>query len=78
MNKVVKTHEGVATEFHRLALAENELPTGLAGQLSKAFRYKKAAGYETGDDAFVAPDEARDAIATAERFVSAVRRVLAA
>jgi uncharacterized protein (UPF0332 family) len=42
MNKVLKTHKGVASEFHRLAQAESELPAGLAGQLSKAFRYKNA------------------------------------
>jgi uncharacterized protein (UPF0332 family) len=75
-NKVVKTHKGVATEFHRLAQVEPALPAGLAGQLSNDFRYKRIADYETGDDAFVAPDEARDAIARAEVFVAAVRRVL--
>ena len=55
---------------------EAGMSSGLAGELSRAYRYKEIADYETGADAVVAPGEASAAIATAERFVAAVRHAL--
>jgi uncharacterized protein (UPF0332 family) len=75
--KNAKTHKGVDSQFHRLAKAEPSL-TGLAGQLSAAYRFKEAADYEADAAASITQADARDAIATAESFVAVVRQVLAA
>ena len=63
-------------QFHRLARDEAAMPAGFAIQLSKAYRYKEIADYETGVDAVIEPARARAAIATAEHFVALVRASL--
>ncbi len=75
-SKIAKTHKGVDTQFHKLAKAEPALPPELAGQLSAAYYYKEVADYDTGTAPPITPAQARDAIATAERFVATIRRVL--
>ena len=76
-NKIAKTHRGVDTQFHNVARSEPTLPPGLAGELSEAYRYKEIADYDTGTATPITTSQARDAIATAERFVTEVRRALA-
>jgi uncharacterized protein (UPF0332 family) len=74
--KNAKTHKGVDSQFHRLAKLEPIL-NGLAGQLSGAYRFKEAADYDADAAASITEVDARDAIATAERFVAVIARVLA-
>ncbi len=74
--KIAKTHKGVDREFHKLAKAEPTFTSGLATQLSKAYRYKEIADYDTDTATPITSPLARDAIAAAERFVAVVRRVL--
>lgn len=75
--KIARTHKGVSKEFHKLAKAETAFPPGIASQLSKAYRYKETADYETGIVAPITLPLASDAIATAERFIAVVRQALA-
>ena len=75
--KIAKTHKGVDTQFHKLAKTEPALPADLPGQLSAAYYFKEVADYDTGISPPITPAHARDAIATAERFVEAIRQVLA-
>ena len=75
-NKISKTHKGVNGEFHKLAKAESALPLTLGTQLSKAYRYKEVADYDTGTAPQITRPQARDAIVTAEQFVAVIRQVL--
>ncbi len=74
--KVTKTHKGVNGEFHKLLKGEPSLPSNLAAQLSKAYRYKEVADYDTGTASPMTKLQVGDAIITAERFVAAIRQVL--
>ena len=74
--KVAKTHKGVDIQFHKLVKAEPGLAPDLAGELSSAYRYKQIADYDTGPAQPITQTEACDAIASAEKFVAAIRRVL--
>jgi uncharacterized protein (UPF0332 family) len=75
-DRVAKTHKGVNRLFHRLALKEASLDPKLPPDLSNAYQLKQSADYETGDAVPVAREEAVDALAAAERFVSQVRQLL--
>lgn len=76
--KISKTHKGVGTQFHALARAEMALPAGFAALLTKAYSFKEIADYDTGTATPITAARATDAIATAERFVAAIRQALAA
>ena len=75
-DKIAKTHRGVDSQFHRIARTEPNLPPELAGQLSAAYRFKAAVDYEAGTAAAITAADAAEAIATAERFVAAIRQAL--
>ena len=75
--KIAKTHKGVAAQFHLLATAETLLTPSLAAELSAAYYFKDAADYNASAALAITPDQARDAIAVAERFVDVVRQALA-
>jgi len=71
--KIAKTHKGVHSEFHRFAKVEANLLPGLAGELSRTYRHKEVADYDTGAAQPITADDASEAISTAECFVAAVR-----
>ena len=75
-DKISKTHKGVNRQFHMLAKTEPAFPPGFAAQLTKAYTYKEVADYDIGNFDPPTSTQARDAIATAERFVTAVRQAL--
>ena len=75
--KIAKTHKGVGRQFHLLAKAERSFPPGLAAELSSAYKYKEFADYDTDQATPITVVQATDAIATAERFVAAVRQAIA-
>jgi len=75
--KTAKTHKGVHKEFHRLVKGDPSFPMSLASQLSKGFRYKEIADYDTAAATTITSIVAHDAILTAQRFVAAVRGALA-
>lgn len=68
--RAVKTHRGVQSECRRLTRADTSLDPDLRGSLSSACNLKAIADYDTGPDAEISPEEARDALASAQRFVA--------
>ena len=74
--KVVKRHESVHREFHRLAKDEPLIDRTLPPFLSQGYNMKAVADYDT-TGAFVSSEDAAAAIETATRFVDCLRRVLA-
>ena len=75
--RIAKTHKGVGKQFHGLAKAEPSFPANLAAELSSTYRYKEFADYDTVQATPITAVQATGAIATAERFVAAVRHALA-
>jgi uncharacterized protein (UPF0332 family) len=71
--KTPKTYSGVQAEFHRLSKSDPGLSDDLRKFLSRAYRFKSVADYETGPDAVVSVAEAEAALATARRLVAYVR-----
>lgn len=66
----IKTHRGLQTEFARLSKDDEGVDQSLRAFLSRAYTYKATADYETGLNDTTTPDEAREAVATASRFVA--------
>jgi uncharacterized protein (UPF0332 family) len=62
--RVLKTHNGVQTEFRRLTRHETRLDARLHAFLSSAYNLKAIADYETGPDSDVSSERAAEAIAT--------------
>lgn len=75
--KVVKRHESVHREFHRLAKDEPAIDKSFLPFLSQGYNMKAIADYDTPPGSFVSFEEAAAAIETASRFVDCIRRVLA-
>jgi uncharacterized protein (UPF0332 family) len=75
--KVAKTHRGLRSEFARLARTEPRIGRELITFLATAYQFKTQADYGIGLS--VAPitlAEANTAIATAERFVTAIAAII--
>lgn len=75
--KVVKSHQGVQSEFHRLAKDDPSIDKNFPVFLSQAYNLKAVADYETGPDSLVPPERAAAAIETAVRFVESLNKILA-
>lgn len=75
--KVLKTHEGVQSEFYRLTKDDPRCPDDLRIFLSQAYNLKAIADYETGPGSVVPPERAAAAIETAGRFVDFIARLTA-
>lgn len=75
--KAAKTHQGVQSEFHRLAQCEPRIDRSLAPFLSQAYNLKAVADYETGPDSDIPPEQSAAALETATRFVDCIARLLA-
>lgn len=70
--KVAKTHNGLHSEFSRLAKDDPRINRSLLSFLGKAYEYKSISDYEVGPLAQVYIDDALDTIETASRFVSCI------
>jgi uncharacterized protein (UPF0332 family) len=73
LERIAKTHKGVDREFHKIAKSEPTFATGFAALLTKAYNYKEHADYSTDFSQSISPALAGTAVATAERFVAAIR-----
>ena len=73
---VIKRHESVHREFHRLAKDEPAIDKELLPFLSQGYNMKAIADYDTAPGSFVSSEDADAAIETATRFVDCIRRVL--
>jgi uncharacterized protein (UPF0332 family) len=71
---VPKTHKGVQSEFYRLSKDDEAVDSELRGFLSRAYRFKASADYETEPDNTSTPEDARDAVETATLFVDTIGR----
>lgn len=70
--KVAKTHQGVQTEFARLAKAEPGIDRSLSTFLARSYKLKSVADYDVGGDAVVTATEAAAAIDTAGCFIECI------
>lgn len=76
--KVAKTHHGARSEFGRLATDDPAIGDDLPSALARAYLQKDNADYAAGPGFKpVSDDDARAAIAVAERFIEAVAAALA-
>ena len=75
--KVLKTHNGVRTEFGRLTKDDARLDADLRSFLARSYNLKAVADYETGPGAHVSQDTATRALQEARLFVDAIARLVA-
>ncbi len=70
LNKVLKTHNGVQTEFLRLTKNDASVDPELRNFLSRTYNLKAIADYETGPGSSITPDRAAEAVHGAKSFVA--------
>lgn len=70
--KVLRSHNGVQTEFLRLSRNEAKFGANLRGFLSQAYNLKAIADYETGPASEITTERATAAIEMARAFVARV------
>jgi len=75
--RTAKTHAGVHSQFNLLTKDDPRVDPELRRFLSDAFDLKSIADYEVGPDAVVSPEDAKEAIVTAGRFIDRVTEILA-
>ena len=76
LGKIVKTHNGVQTEFLRLTKDEEGVDDELRSFVSRAYNLKAIADYETGVGDGVSPERATEAMSTGKLFVAHVTRLI--
>jgi len=74
--RVYKSHSGVHGEFSRLVKDDPHVDDDLRAFLGRAYSLKAIADYETGPGSHVSAESARDAIATARRFIDRIAGLL--
>ncbi|MGH8497519.1 MAG: HEPN domain-containing protein [Methylococcales bacterium] len=74
--KAAKTHQGVQSEFHRLALNEPRIDKAFPPFLTQAYNLKAVADYETGPNSDIPPERSAAAIETAARFLDCITALL--
>jgi uncharacterized protein (UPF0332 family) len=75
--KAAKSHNGVRSEFARLAREEPRIDRRFVAFLARAYNLKATADYAIGDDVSVGLSEAKLAIESAAEFVENISRLLA-
>jgi uncharacterized protein (UPF0332 family) len=70
INKVLKTHHGVQTQFFRLVKDDARSDRALWQFLSQSYEFKAVADYFAGPNPTISPEAAANALETAKRFVS--------
>ena len=74
--KAAKTHQGVQSELHRLALNEPRIDKAFPPFLTQAYNLKAVADYETGANSDIPPERSAAAIETASRFLDCITELL--
>jgi uncharacterized protein (UPF0332 family) len=74
--KAAKSHNGVRSEFARLARDEPRIDKRFVTFLARAYNLKATADYAIGADGRISLSEAAQAIESAAEFVDGVSRVL--
>lgn len=75
--RMLKTHNGVQSEFLRLTKDDLRVDDELRPLLSRAYDLKGIADYETGPDSEISPAHAAAAVEGAKRFVAHIAGLLA-
>ena len=75
--RVLKTHNGVRTQFSRLTKDMADFEPSLRAFLARAYNLKTHADYGLDSDAPTTDQEARRAIQTAELFVAKLETLIA-
>jgi uncharacterized protein (UPF0332 family) len=75
--KAAKSHNGLRSEFARLALGEPRIERSFPTFLARAYSLKANADYAIGHESGVTVAEARQAIEIATRFVDEIADLLA-
>jgi uncharacterized protein (UPF0332 family) len=76
--KVLKTHNGVRTEFLRLTKDEPRIDADLRAFLSQSYNLKTIADYDTSPESDVSPDRATAALDAGKHFVGHVETLIPA
>ena len=74
--KAAKTHQGVQSELHRLALNEPRIDKAFPPFLTQAYNLKAVADYETGANSEIPSERSAAAIETASRFLECIAELL--
>lgn len=74
--KIIKRHRGVQSELRRLTLDEPRFDLELQAFLGRTYNLKAIADYLTGPNSRVSDEQARQAMATAERFITVIEELL--
>jgi len=74
--KAAKTHNGVRSEFARLALNEPRIDQAFATFLARTYALKENADYAIGVEAALSISDAQQAIEGADHFVDEIARIL--
>jgi len=76
--RLLKTHKGVHTEFHRVMKAEADTDPELVTFLPRAYNFKAQTDYGfEADSELPSAEEARSALEMATRFVDATEAIAA-
>ena len=76
--KAAKTHQGVHVMFAKLTKDKPGFDRSFMTFLSQSYELKSVADYVIDPDAHVTAEEAKEAIATAERFVTLIAELIEA
>ena len=74
--KAAKTHQGVQSELHRLALNEPRIDKAFPPFLTQVYNLKAVADYETGANSDIPPERSAAAIETASSFLDCITELL--
>jgi uncharacterized protein (UPF0332 family) len=74
--RVMKTHHGVRSEFHRLTRAEARIDNELRGFLTEAYKFKTTADYDPSGQMLTTADDTQIVLHTATRFVEVITTLL--
>jgi uncharacterized protein (UPF0332 family) len=77
VGKVLKTHNGVQTEFLRITKDDPRFTFEQRVFLSQTYNLKAIADYETGPGSEVSPERAAKAIETGRQFVEHIAALIA-
>ena len=72
LGRVLKTHNGLQSEFLRLTRDDDRIGSSARSFLSRAYNLKAIADYETDPAAEITAERARNAVRGARAFVSEV------
>ena len=76
LGKMLKTHNGVQTEFLRLTRDDAGLDCDVRAFLSRSYNLKSIADYETGPDAGVSLLRAAQAVVDGRVFVACIEQLV--